>query len=356
MNDTKSHKRTKTADEIVFKRVDEMFRNMKKGRAEVQPSKMWEALNKEGMGWLKKHKYKNFKRTMVRMYFAATPWYLMNRQTKFLILNNNPFTTLAALIKSILLPTHKLFTRIDSISFNFITYLLWAYTKKVDKEKLLERFEEPTIGNPPPIYNDGKLISQDVTNSILEFKSICDVIDRDKIETICELGGGSGRDAYIFITMLPHLKKYIFIDIPPALAIAEQYMEDVFPKKKIFKYREFKSFSEIKKEYEKADLLFFLPSQIEFIPKESIDLFLNISSLHEMRMDQIRYYFKEIERVTKKGKYFYLKAWKNSYIPFEEIYITLNDYPVNPHWKTLFKREAKVQIKFFEQLLQLKKR
>lgn len=169
-----------------------------------------------------------------------------------------------------------------------------------------------------------------------------------------ELGAGSGRDAHLILTLNKHVSKYIIIDIPPALAIAEQYLADTFPKKKIFKYRAFDRFADVKKEFEKAEILFFLPTQIELLPDGILDLSINISSLHEMRIDQIQYYFDQIARLTKKKGYFYFKQWKVGWIIQENTCIRMDDYPVKPKWKSIYQREPKIQTKFFEQLLQLK--
>ena len=57
-----------------------------------------------------------------------------------------------------------------------------------------------------------------------------------------------------------------------------------------------------------AAIIFLTPNQLELLPDKSIDLFVNISSFHEMRMDQIKYYFGEIDRLTR--RYFYFKQWK----------------------------------------------
>ena len=76
------------------------------------------------------------------------------------------------------------------------------------------------------------------------------------------------------------------------------------------------------------------PNQLELLPDRSIDMFLNISSLHEMRMDQIRYYFTEIERLTR--RYFYFKQWQETTVPFENN-----------------RQQCEVQHKFFEALYEL---
>ena len=104
-------------------------------------------------------------------------------------------------------------------------------------------------------------------------------------------------------------------------------------------------------EYENADIVFLMPHQLELLPDKSIDLFINISSLHEMRMDQIRYYFKVMEKLTR--KYFYTKQWKQTTIPYENVVIRQEDYPVNENWRQIYARECKVQDLFFEALYDL---
>ena len=52
-----------------------------------------------------------------------------------------------------------------------------------------------------------------------------------------------------------------------------------------------------------------------------------------MRMDQIKYYFGEIDRLTR--KYFYFKQWKETTIPFENETITEADYPVRDNWRLI---------------------
>lgn len=336
---------------IFLKRVREMFYALKKGRSETQPSKFWENLNSLHMQELTDAGYKNFKQTLVRKYFANTPYFFMNRQTLFLILNTSIFITIQMLIKSIFTPKHALFNTVDSWSFNFLSLMVWQYAKKHDPENLANKLSEPLYGNPPRIYLDKKLISQDSGNSILEYYSIVDAVEnKNKIRTIIELGAGSGRNAFVFLSILSNIK-YIVVDIPPALAISEWYLSSVFPKKRIFRFRPFKSFSQVREEFAKSDILFFLSSQIELLPKKIADLFINISSLHEMRMDQVRFYFKQIERLTKKSGYFYFKQWKNAYVDHEKIYITEKDYPISKAWKKIYMRQAKIQVKFFEALL-----
>ena len=80
-------------------------------------------------------------------------------------------------------------------------------------------------------------------------------------------------------------------------------------------------------------------------------MFLNISSLHEMRMDQIRFYFNEIERLTR--RYFYFKQWQETTVPFENETIRESDYPVRDNWRLVNRQQCAVQHKFFEALYEM---
>lgn len=143
----------------------------------------------------------------------------------------------------------------------------------------------------------------------------------------------------------------MLVDIPPALYIAERYITNQFKERNIFKFRKFSNFNEIKKEFEQSDIIFLLPNQLELLPSKIADLFINISSLHEMRRDQIEFYFNCIDNLIK--KYVYFKQWKISKNSYDNIIITEKDYPIRENWEKIFWRECKVKTQFFEALLRL---
>ena len=70
-----------------------------------------------------------------------------------------------------------------------------------------------------------------------------------------------------------------------------------------------------------------------------------------MRMDQIRYFFGEINRLTR--HYFYFKQWKETTVPFENETIRESDYPIPTDWKQVYRQQCAVQHKFFEALYAL---
>jgi putative sugar O-methyltransferase len=227
--------------------------------------------------------------------------------------------------------------------------MLWDYASRTCP--FLDQLAEPEIGNPPRLLRNGRLFSQDLANSALEAQSIlAGLPGTSGVKRVGELGAGYGRNAQVLLSLLPGVR-YVVIDIPPALYVSQRYLSSVFPTRKVFTWRSFESYAEIKDEFEQADIAFLLPSQIELLPDGVFDLFVNVSSLHEMRLEQIRYFFTQIRRLVRAQGWFYLKAWKVSHIPFENIVIRKEDYPL-AEWRILFERQAMVQTRFFEALLQ----
>ena len=235
--------------------------------------------------------------------------------------------------------------------YNMLTNLLWDYVQKHDSAGLLDQLEEPTTGNPPEIFRNGRLISQDLANSLIEYNAILHpALDKREVRTILELGPGYGRTAYVFLKLQPRCR-YVLVDIPPALYVAQRYLSGLFPDRKVFPFRHFDDFESVRSEFDAADIVFLTPNQIELMPDRSVDLFINISSLHEMRMDQIRHYFGQIDRLTR--RYFYYKQWKETTVPFENETIRESDYPIPAGWQLVYRQQCAVQHKFFEALYAL---
>ena len=61
-----------------------------------------------------------------------------------------------------------------------------------------------------------------------------------------------------------------------------------------------------------------------------------------MRLDQIAHYLAEIHRTVKPGGHFYLKAWKVSTNPIEQIVIRESDYALDD-WDLVYRRVPAVQ-------------
>ena len=228
--------------------------------------------------------------------------------------------------------------------------MLWDFVMKNGGKSILERLEEPAEGNPPSILLNGRNISQDLANSVLEFNSISSALpDIEKMNTIMELGAGYGRTAFVFLNVLSNIR-YIIVDIPPALYISERYLTSQFPDHKIFKFRDFTNFTDVSDDFNNSKIIFLMPHQLDLLPGKEADMFLAIDCIHEMRPEQISKYFCMFER---QAKYLYFKCWKDTIIPYENVAFTEKDYPVPSYWQKIFWRDCRVQTDFFEALFHI---
>ena len=225
--------------------------------------------------------------------------------------------------------------------------LLFEYARKHDSHDLLKAVSESRLGNPTGVTYDGHYITQDLANSVADVNLMLDVtgLDAKKPLRIMELGAGHGRIMYTFLKAFPQVQ-IVVVDIPPALYVSQWYLTNAFPNLKCFKFREIANYEEVKQDFESASLAFLTPEQIELVPGKSIDLFVNISSLHEMTPEQIKNWFQQIDRVCR--GWFYTKQFREYPNLIDNLVIREADYPVLTGWQEKMKRINPVFMAFFE--------
>jgi SAM-dependent methyltransferase len=332
-----------------IERLAAMFASVESGDVRARPSKYWVELNKMNMAQLQEHGYENFKRTIALNYFTFArilPW---DAQFSFLFRQLPLRASLTCLKNALFAPKHDYFSSfnwIQSLLYNFLTFATWEYSRGAVSDAALLALREPSDGSPAAINDrSGGLLSQDLASSILEISSMGSSLVPGSV--VLELGAGYGRDAYALLATKPGIK-YVIIDIPPALWVAETYLRRQFPNHRIFRYREFAHFDEIECEFRESDIAFFLSTQIASLPDGLADLEINISSLHEMRPDQIAFYLSQFDRLLKDGGLFYFKQWKRGTVLFENVVIRQEDYPIPTAWLCELTRTAPIQTGFFE--------
>lgn len=330
-------------------RLADMLRDFIDRQEAATASKYWSVLCRKNVSQLLETGYENFKQTVALNYFT---WIVGKDDPQFLFLKSRlPQDAVAKAEKwAAVSRQHAFMTREQSEFYNLMTYLLWEYTASEIGADLLNRIEEPVEGNPPSVMLDGRNISQDLANSVLEYDSaIRGLNDIEQVRSIIELGGGYGRTAFAFLSLLPSVR-YCMVDIPPALYIAERYLTSQFPDRKIFPYRPFHRFQDVADEFQGAQIAFLMPEQLDLLPDRSADLFLAVDCLHEMRPEQIMKYYRTIDRLS---NYLYQKCWKKTKIPYDDIALTEEDYPFLPNWQNLFFRDCRVQSTYFEALFRI---
>jgi putative sugar O-methyltransferase len=230
--------------------------------------------------------------------------------------------------------------------------LLYEYALRRDRFGLLATLEEPELGNPIRVHRNGRLISQDIVNSVRERNSILSAVEPNGHAAfdLAELGAGYGRLGYVMLKTTAC--RYFVFDIPPALYLSQWYLTMLFPERRAFLFRRFGQFDEIESELSRADVAFFTPNQLAKFPPRYFDAFVTISSIHEMRRDQISHYMGLMGRTTKRA--LYLKQQKNYVNSVDNLVIGKNDYPLPVGWSESHERFDLINPGFFERVYQRK--
>ena len=264
-------------------------------------------------------KIENFKRCLPQHYFNWPVDHPANPQFVALLrawTDNPSFTPLRAQLRGsgrVVLVTDKLDAPVQEWLtttegqrvYTLFVGLLWWHATHVDPDHLEPRLAEPAIGNPIPIYLGDRMISQDIANSLREFRRFqCHLVGQRRA-TLAELGAGYGRLGYLAITVSSC--RYWVIDIPPALAVAEWYLSHCFPDRRIFRWRPFTAWDSVANEIAQADIAFFTVDQLALFPAKSVDVFASISTIHEMTPDQIKVYMTLQFRAASRA--IYTKNW-----------------------------------------------
>jgi hypothetical protein len=110
---------------------------------------------------------------------------------------------------------------------NVIGYLLsYYYIKSIDKYQLLKQLKEDNSFGAITYQIDGKLISRDLLDSILEIyylDSHLNLFDRQSF-SVLDIGAGYGRLAYRMVEAFPNLETYLCAD---AIAVSS-YVADYY--------------------------------------------------------------------------------------------------------------------------------
>jgi putative sugar O-methyltransferase len=233
-------------------------------------------------------------------------------------------------------------------TYKLFVGMLWEYSIQQDWAGMASHAVEPTVGNPIELYRRGKLISQDLANSIREYNAILSEDRRlpRSLKRVAELGAGYGRLGHVFLS--DGKTKYCIFDIPPALFVSQWYLGAAHPEKTVFRFRHFEDFSDIAEELGRSDMAFFTPNQMELFPEGYFDIFASISTLPEMAADQIDNYLRQAERLSR--RYVYLKQWLDWENPADGHRVTLETMRLGEGWAPIFDRKDAVQPQFFERL------
>jgi putative sugar O-methyltransferase len=334
--------------------LDAMFVEIASAGPLFHPSQLWERLARHHAGEIEKHGFAQLKKTLGMRYFNfALPGIIAQSLLPAIWAwlkhpSGNPLA--ARMAHDPGAPLELKYTGLLGKFYAIYVELLYDQTRAYDSERLLDRIEDPPFGGPHLVQlSNGRTTSQDLCNSIFEYYSIKRKIGAAAGDgPIIEIGAGYGRLAYVFLKSRPDCKYWI-VDLPPALYASQEYLSAVLTDRKIFSFRHFETFAEVAAEVNKSDICFFSANQIRLLPDKVANTFIAISNLHEMRRDQVDFYFDEVDRVTR--GVFYTKQWLASRTTKEEGFVLRRgEYPVKSTWHTIYDERHPLQTWFFHAL------
>jgi putative sugar O-methyltransferase len=328
----------------------------------VTPSLFWEEHAELHFELLARYGLDNFKRTLAHNYYNWLTLDFADPQIQRLFDlwpvhgSQEPFTDFLEKPGSVGMPTHGSQGNyaLDDPGWRRVyqlgASLLWDTTLAQDRHGILCDLAEPLTGNPLRLWRGDRLIAQDLAHSVRERNTIVDTAGLDVASprplVIGELGAGNGRLAHVFA--MTTNARYLIFDIAPALLVSQWYVSSLFPNERIFKFRPFERFEQVAQEVDGARFAFFSANQLELLPERYFDVFINVCSLMEMRLDSIAHYFRQIDRLTR--GVFYTKQWWVQENRQDGIVVRKEDYPVPPHWRQLLEQEDAILPRLFEQL------
>ncbi len=320
-----------------------MFAELERADAVYRPSAFWERLNAAHLAALAGSGFGHFKRTLNETYFQFG-FYAFPRALPLLLWRwlRHPVTSV-------------LRARFDppaAIRFGrLLAPSVALYAEAVAHSPhgaLLRELDEPALGDPVVIRYGRHRVTQDLCHSVEEHATIVGgTAGRLPLRRVAELGAGYGRVAYVWL-QADLAAQYTIVDIPPALYVSQRYLTAVLPKVRAFRFRPFETYGEVAAEMEQAQLVFLEPHQLSLLPDRHFDAMLTISTLQEMRPEQIVRYLELMARKTAGA--IYLKQWRRWRNPIDDVVIAMGDYRLPDEWEPVLSRRPIVPREFFETL------
>tara|TARA_B100001123_G_scaffold451115_1_gene627081 strand:- start:1309 stop:2394 length:1086 start_codon:yes stop_codon:yes gene_type:complete len=205
-------------------------------------------------------------------------------------------------------------------------------------KKFIDDNLENTVGNPEQVYDIGgkKYNYNDLENIFNLFSITKNLLNEPK--TICEIGAGYG-------CLLSKLKlnypecKIISIDLPEALLLQTYYLNQIYPEKRFFLYKDFLQYNSSNTDFinlplDDYDFFILPPWALRKIKiRQQIDLIINVDSMMEMTKKVINEYFLFIQESLKYDGIFY-NVNKYKKIASGDI-VKIAEYPYDDFWKVL---------------------
>ena len=318
----------------------------------LRPSAFWQGLASEHLAALVEQGFAEFKRTVNLNYFQfavvrpGDPH--IRRVARAWLRRPVPSVFAARLTDEVAIhwPGVPGFDR-RSERRTYASYVaaLWECARRSDPLELVSRLEEPALGHPVAVHHRGRRISQDLANSVLELSHAWEGAAPPARPTVVELGAGYGRIAWALLAGCSGTR-YVIVDVPPALAVSQRYLSELFPDRRIRRFGRLEDPVAAAEEVAGAELAFLTPNQFDAMPSLEADLFVSVSALHEMRPEQVGHLLGLADRHCRGRAY--TKQWLSWHNPDDDVLMRREDYPWPSAWRHVYERADALRPGFFE--------
>jgi putative sugar O-methyltransferase len=336
--------------------IEAARRDVAAGPEVYRPGDFWDQLIDQNLEMLQTHGIANFKRTVSNNYYNWLVTSLRDPQIQRAIRRWLERPSLAPLLNRLedrpsdLRTTDRedAYSLSRSASWRYKCFVgaAWEAARHEDTLGLTERLSEPQVGNPIAIRHRGRLISQDLANSIIE----CNYVARTGVvkegSRIAELGAGYGRVAHVFSEAAP--VTYCIFDVPPALGVAQWYLTKLFGVDRTVPYMPGNDFGAVEERLKPGTIAFFTPNQLAMFPERWFDCAQTISTLPEMPAEQSSHYLRLLSAKSRRAVF--LKQWKQWRNAADDVELDEDWYKLSTPWQLTARRVDPIQPAFFNQL------
>ncbi len=279
-----------------------------------KPTNFWANFEKKFLPEIRNQGLKDFRKRKYSILseFGATDLYPHSDFLREPVRDRLSLKIVRNLIKLASKNTHleKLFYRLSEsylgVNLEEINLLCYEFAKcygELNGAKSIENFDGSLSGNPENyFYESGHLYTISLLDYYIIYAYCCKFLNFDSIESLLEIGTGSGKQIEVIKKLHPKITFYV-LDIPPQLYVSEQYLSKIFPDS-VISYKKTRKITKIPNEREGK--IFILGNwKISQIENLKYDLFWNAVSFQEMEPDVVLNYLQFVNRQTRKYVFLY---------------------------------------------------
>ena len=204
---------------------------------------------------------------------------------------------------------------------------------QISEEYVLSNLPKKNIGNSKALikYKNVFLDYNKLIHIHWFFDVEKNILKNNQISNFCEIGGGYGSFAELFIRN--YNLKFLSIDLPEANLMTSYYLKEIFPDKSFYLYDDYKKNNYLSyNDFLKNDIII-LPPNLDIDPKIKIDFFINTRSMMEMNSTVIKSYFDFIqEYVTRDGFFLNINRYEKTSVGEK---IRISEYPYDENWSVI---------------------